>query len=131
MKEVDRKRKKQILFRATPEEKKQLLNNMKAAGYSTLASYLLHMGLRGYIVNINFADVKALLGDVGAVRSELNRIGNNINQVAKHVNQSHEIDAMDFYLLEEEVKSMRSQIEKMEKQIVVNINRKLRDLEES
>lgn len=71
------------------------------------------------------------MGDVGAVRSELNRIGNNINQVAKHVNQSHEIDAMDFYLLEEEVKSMRSQIEKMEKQIVVNINRKLRDLEES
>ena len=115
----------------TTNEKKLLRQNMNKAGYRTLGSYLLRMGLSGYIVNINFADIKALLGEVGAVRSELNRIGNNINQVAKHVNQSHEIDAMDFYLLEEEVKSMRKQIEKMEKQIVVNINGKLRDLEEN
>lgn len=131
LKKVDRKRYKQIIFRTTPEEKAQLLKNMEAAGYSTLASYLLRMGLNGYVVNINFSEMKSTLAELGAVRSELNKIGNNINQVAKHVNQSHEIDAMDFYLLEEEMKAMRKQMEKVEKQIITEFNKKLKALEEN
>lgn len=115
----------------TPEEKKFLLQNMEQAGYKTLGSYLLRMGLSGYVVNINFSEMKSTLAELGAVRSELNKIGNNINQVAKHVNHSHEIDVMDFYLLEEEVKGLRQQMEKVEKQIITEFNEKLNALEEN
>lgn len=130
MEKVDRKRKKQIKFRTTPAEKAQLLKNMEAAGHSTLASYLLRMGLSGYVVNINFSEMKSTLSELGAVRSELNKIGNNINQVAKHVNHSHEIDVMDFYLLEEEVKGLRQQMGKFEKQIMTDFKKKVKALEE-
>lgn len=74
--------------------------------------------------------MKSTLAELGAVRSELNKIGNNINQVVKHVNQSHEIDVLDFYILEEEMKAMRKQMEKVEKQIITKFNEKLNALEE-
>lgn len=65
---------------------------MNRAGYRTLGSYLLKMGLDGYVVNIDFSEIKSTLGELGSVRSELNKIGNNINQVAKHVN--HKLDKL-------------------------------------
>lgn len=130
MKKKDRKRKQGIYFMTTPEEKAQLFKNMEAAGHSTLASYLLRMGLSGYVVNINFSEMKSTLSELGAVRSELNKIGNNINQVAKHVNHSHEIDVMDFYILEEEVKGLRKKMEKFEMEIMTDFKKKVKALEE-
>lgn len=129
LEEVERTRKIQTKFWTTPQEKAQLLENMNRAGYRTLGSYLLKMGLDGYVVNIDFSEIKSTLGELGSVRSELNKIGNNINQVAKHVNHSHEIDVMDFYILEEEMKSMRKQMEKFEKQVVQTFNNKINQLE--
>lgn len=129
MKKVNRVRSAHVHFMTTPEEKAKLLENMNRSGYRTIGSYLLKMGLDGYVVNIDFSEIKSTLGELGSVRSELNKIGNNINQVAKHVNHSHEIDVMDFYILEEEMKSMRKQMEKFEKQVVQTFNNKINQLE--
>lgn len=128
MKKVERTRPERIEFKTTAEEKAQLKKNMRQAGYRTLGSYLLKMGLEGIILNIDFSELRGALGDIGSLRNEFNRIGNNINQVTKHVNESHEIDAMDVYLLQEEVDYMKKQIEHFEKNVVDRFNEKLRQL---
>lgn len=128
MKKVERTRPERIEFKTTAEEKAQLKKNMLQAGYRTLGSYLLKMGLEGIILNIDFSELRGALGDIGSLRNEFNRIGNNINQVTKHVNESHEIDAMDVYLLQEEVDDMKKQIEHFEKNVVDRFNEKLRQL---
>lgn len=128
MKKVERTRPERIEFKTTAEEKAQLKKNMRQAGYRTLGSYLLKMGLEGIILNIDFSELRGALGDIGSLRNEFNRIGNNINQVTKHVNESHEIDAMDVYLLQEEVDDMKKQIEHFEKNVVDRFNEKLRQL---
>lgn len=128
MGEVERYRDTPIFFRVTEEEKSQLKKNMRQAGYETLGSYLLKMGLEGIIINVDFSELRGALGDIGSLRNEFNRIGNNINQVTKHVNESKEIDAMDVYLLQEEVDYMKKQIEHFEKNVVDRFNEKLRQL---
>lgn len=128
MGEVERYRDTPIFFRVTEEEKSQLKKNMCQAGYETLGSYLLKMGLEGIIINVDFSELRGALGDIGSLRNEFNRIGNNINQVTKHVNESKEIDAMDVYLLQEEVDRLKKQIEHFEKNVVDQFNEKLRQL---
>ena len=128
MNDVERCRDKHVHFMTTGEEKSQLKKNMRQAGYETLGSYLLKMGLEGIIINVDFSELRGALGDIGSLRNEFNRIGNNINQVTKHVNESKEIDAMDVYLLQEEVESMKKQIEHFERNVVERFNEKLRQL---
>lgn len=128
MTKINRTRSENVHFMATLEEKKLLFQNAKQAGYKTLGSYLLKMGSSGYVVNIDFSDIKSIFGDLGLICREMNKIGNNINQVSKHVNQSEEIDVMDFYILEEEVKSMRKQMEKFEKEIMDDFNKKVKEM---
>jgi uncharacterized protein (DUF2235 family) len=128
MTEVERFRTERIEFRATVDEKRQLKKNMRQAGYGTLGNYLLQMGLNGFIVQVDFSDIKATLGDVGSLRIALNQIGNNINQVARHVNESQEIDAMDFYLLQQEFEGMKQEIQNFEKEVVQTFNQKLKNL---
>lgn len=128
MTKINRTRSENVHFMATLEEKNLLFQNAKQAGYKTLGSYLLKMGSSGYVVNIDFSDIKSIFGDLGLICREMNKIGNNINQVSKHVNQSEEIDVMDFYILEEEVKSMRKQIEKFEKEIMDDFNKKVKEM---
>lgn len=128
MGEVERYRDTPIFFRVTEDEKSQLKKNMHQAGYETLGSYLLKMGLEGIIVNVDFSELRGALGDIGSLRNEFNRIGNNINQVTKHVNESHEIDDMDVYLLQEEVNAMKDQITHFERTVVDRFNEKLRQL---
>ncbi|MBG1279320.1 plasmid mobilization protein [Lactococcus lactis] len=128
MKEVERYRNLQTKIWTTVEEKSQLRKNMTQAGYAVLGDYLLKMGLDGFVVNVDFSELRGALGDIGNVRSEFNRIGNNINQIAKHVNESREIDAMDFYLLQEEMDAMKKQIQHFEKNVVERFNQKLREL---
>ena len=128
MNNAERFRDKHIHFMATAKEKAQLKKNMRQAGYEVLGSYLLKMGLEGVVVNVDFSEIRGSLGDIGSLRNEFNRIGNNINQVTKHVNESHEIDAMDLYLLQEEVSDMKKQIERFEKNVVQRFNEKLRQL---
>ena len=126
MNDAERFRNKHVHFMTTAEEKSQLKKNMRQAGYETLGSYLLKMGLEGIIVNVDFSELRGALGDIGSLRNEFNRIGNNINQVTKHVNESHEIDDMDVYLLQEEANAMKDQIAHFERTVVDRFNEHLR-----
>lgn len=128
MTKINRTRSENVHFMATLEEKNLLLQNAKQAGYKTLGSYLLKMGSSGYVVNIDFSDIKSTLGEIGSIRREMNKIGNNINQVAKHANQSDEIDVLDFYILEQELKNLKGQVEKFEKEIMNDFKKKVKEM---
>lgn len=125
---TERFRNEQIKIWTTKKEKSKLRKNMKQSGYGTMNGYLLKMGLEGVIINIDFSEVRNSLGEIGSVRNELNRIGSNINQIAKHTNDNEEIDVIDFYLLQEEVVSMKEQIVLFEKNVIRQFNRILKDL---
>lgn len=118
---TERFRDKQIKIWTTEKEKQQLEKNMWQSGYGT-------MGLEGIIIKVDFSEIRGTFGEIYSLRTELNKIGNNINQIAKHVNQSKEIDAMDFYILEEEMKGFKTQMEKFEKEVVQTFNKKISEL---
>jgi len=127
-KDKNRYRTIQIKFWVTSEERDQLDKNMRQAGYEKIGSYLLKMGLQGFVVNVDFSDVRAALGDVGDLRSELNKIGNNINQISKHTNEVKEFDVMDFYLLQEEFKSIKKLIEDFDKEVAQTFRKKIKEM---
>ncbi|MDT2869073.1 plasmid mobilization protein [Lactococcus lactis] len=125
---TERFRDKQIKIWTTEKEKQQLEKNMRQSGYGTMGGYLRKMGLEGIIIKVDFSEIRGTFGEIYSLRTELNKIGNNINQIAKHVNQSKEIDAMDFYILEEEMKGFKTQMEKFEKEVVQTFNKKINEL---
>ncbi|PFG75764.1 hypothetical protein BW152_12380 [Lactococcus lactis] len=86
------------------------------------------MGLEGIIIKVDFSEIRSTFGEIYSLRTELNKIGNNINQIAKHVNQSKEINAMDFYIMEQEMKAFKTQMEKFEKEVVQTFNKKINEL---
>lgn len=125
---TERFRDKQIKIWTTKKEKQQLEKNMQQSGYGTMGGYLRKMGLEGIIIKVDFSEIRDTFGEIYSLRTEFNKIGNNINQIAKHVNQSKEIDAMDFYILEEEMKGFKTQMEKFEKEVVQTFNKKINEL---
>lgn len=125
---TERFRDKQMKIWTTEKEKQQLEKNMRQSGYGTMGGYLRKMGLEGIIIKVDFSEIRGTFGEIYSLRTELNKIGNNINQISKHVNQSKEIDAMDFYILEEEMKGFKTQMEKFEKEVVQTFNKKINEL---
>ncbi len=87
-----RVRDKEIKIMCTAAEKEQIEQNARDSGMD-MSRYLRTMGLEGYIIDIDFTELKNLI-------YEVNKIGNNINQIAYHVNRDHIVYRSDI----EEVK---------------------------
>lgn len=104
---VERFRGKQIKIWTSQKEKAQLEKNLRQSGYQIMEQYLLKIGLEGVSVNVDFSEIRGVLGELGSLRTAFNQIGNNINQIAKHTNENQEIDAIDFYILQKEVEKSR------------------------
>ncbi len=75
----NRLRDKQINIRATEYEYGLIKERMKKSGATSLQKYMIDAALNGYLIQVDYSDVKALA-------YEINRIGNNINQVAHRIN---------------------------------------------
>jgi len=67
---------------------------MEAAGIRNKESYLRKMVLDGYVVRIDFSDVREL-------SRLLRNATNNLNQVAKHANETRSIYASDIKELQD------------------------------
>ena len=89
-----RKRKVQIKFRVTPEER--ALNEKRMAEIPTqnMEAYLRKMALDGKIIHVDYSHLKALT-------AEIQKIGVNINQIARYVNSGGGLYAEDFAYLRE------------------------------
>lgn len=80
----NRKRGRQILFRVSEEELKIISERMKLAEIQNRETYIRKMVLCGYILNIDFSDLRKMIVLLG-------NTANNLNQIAKRVNTSNNI----------------------------------------
>ena len=74
-----RKRKIQIKFYVTEEERALIEQKMKLVPTRNMAAYLRKIAIDGYIIQIDHADIKAMT-------AEIQKIGVNVNQIARRVN---------------------------------------------
>ena len=85
---ANRKRKNQILFCVTDEEKQMIQEKMKSLGTTNMGAYLRKMAIDGYIIKIDYSEQRKLA-------AEVNKIGVNINQICKRINSTERIYAED------------------------------------
>lgn len=78
-KEAFRLRDKQLKIRVTDYEYQLIQERMKKSGAASLREFLVDSATQGYLINVDYSDIKALA-------YEINRIGNNINQIAHKIN---------------------------------------------
>lgn len=107
----------------TKEEKKRIKENMKLSGQGTMTNYIRLMALNGFIVNIDFADMKEALVETGQYVSELNMIGNNINQIAHKLNQTDIVETEDIQYLVSEFAKMQNNYLKAQKVLLQEISK--------
>ena len=85
---ANRKRKNQILFCVTDEEKQMIQEKMKSLGTTNMGAYLRKMAIDGYIIKVDYSEQRKLA-------AEVNKIGVNINQVCKRINSTDRIYVED------------------------------------
>ena len=76
-----------------------IAEKMAAAGISNKEAYLRKMVLDGYVVRLDFSDVRKMV-------SLLSNAANNLNQIAKRVNETHNI-------YESDIKDLQNNYEKL------------------
>ncbi|MGL9754740.1 hypothetical protein IGK08_002857 [Enterococcus sp. DIV1286c] len=92
----------------TEEEKQRIKKNMNLARIGTMTNYIRLMALNGWVINIDFTDLKEALGETGQYVSELNMIGNNINQIAHKLNQTDLVEKEDIQYLVSQFAKMQN-----------------------
>lgn len=83
-KEQYRLRDKQLNIRVTEYEYQLILERMKQSGSATLREFVVDSATNGFLINVDYSDIKELA-------YEINRIGNNINQIAHKINSEGSI----------------------------------------
>lgn len=91
-----RLRDKQINFRVTEYEYQLIMERMEASGAVSLKDYLLQAAVNGYLIKVDYTEIKELA-------YEVNRIGNNINQIAHKINSENAIYKGDIEEVQDKV----------------------------
>ena len=99
-----RKRKIQIKFYVTEEERVLIEQKMKLVPTRNMAAYLRKISIDGYIIQTDHSDIKAMT-------AEIQKIGVNINQIAKRVNATGSVYQEDI----EEIKGVLSEIWRLQR----------------
>ena len=69
---------------------------MKASGKRTLREYLVDMAVNGYIIKVDYSEIKNLT-------YEINKIGTNINQIAYRANSTNYVSQIDINEIKDKV----------------------------
>ncbi len=83
-----RNRKDGIYFMVSEQERQLIEEKMKLAGIQNMRAYLLKMAVDGYVIKLDFSDVRELV-------SLLRNTTNNMNQIAKRANETNHIYEAD------------------------------------
>ena len=94
-----RRRNIQIKFRVTEEERDMIYEKMRQIPTSNMEAYLRKMALDGYIVNLDYSDIKEMT-------YEIHKIGVNVNQIAHRANASGYVREKDIDDIREALKSI-------------------------
>lgn len=122
MKKENRIREKYIYVRVTADEKKIIQKNMMNAGEGTLTNYLRKLGLHGWVVHVDFSELREYFGAMGEVSREMRAIGHNINQIAKQANRTENFDVTDFQLLQKEFENLKGEVLSEHKKIIQRLD---------
>lgn len=79
-KEKYRFRGKQLNIRVTEYEYQLIKERMEQSGSRSLREFLVNAATNGFLIHVDYSDIKALV-------YEINRIGNNVNQIAYQINR--------------------------------------------
>ena len=103
-------RKRNIVLRVpvTAEERAMIERKMQQMGTSCFSVYARKMLIDGYVVKIDYGDVKAMT-------AELQKIGRNINQIARRVNATGTLYAQDI----EDIKGALTEIWQSQRSILL------------
>ena len=99
-----RKRKVQIKFYVTEEERALIEQKMKLVPTRNMEAYLRKMAIDGYIIQIDHSDIKAMT-------AEIQKIGVNINQIARRVNSTGSVYQEDI----DEIKGVLNEIWRLQR----------------
>ena len=99
-----RKRKIQIKFYVTEEERALIEQKMKLVPTKNMAAYLRKIAIDGYIVQVDHTDIKAMT-------AEIQKIGVNVNQIAKRVNSTGSVYQEDI----DEIKGVLNEIWRLQR----------------
>ena len=99
-----RKRKVQIKFYVTEEERALIEQKMKLVPTKNMAAYLRKISIDGYIIQTDHSDIKAMT-------AEIQKIGVNVNQIAKRVNATGSVYQEDI----EEIKGVLAEIWRLQR----------------
>ena len=99
-----RKRKIQIKFYVTEEERALIEQKMKLVPTKNMAAYLRKIAIDGYIYQTDHSDIKAMT-------AERQKIGVNVNQIAKRVNTIGSVYQEDI----EEIKGVLAEIWRLQR----------------
>ena len=103
-------RSNRIELRVTSEVLKQIRERMQETGISSLTAYMIRMAIHGYVLKMDFSDLKELLRIMQIA-------GNNLNQYAKKANETGSIYREDIEELrtaqKEILQEMRKVLEKL------------------
>ena len=88
----------------TPEERALIQQKMAQLHTKNFSAYARKMLIDGYIVHMDYADIKAQT-------AEIQKIGININQIAKRLNAGGDIYAQDI----EEIKGVLAEIWRLQR----------------
>ncbi len=81
MESKNRTRPIQLIVRVSERERDLIYQKMTLLGTENLSAYIRKIAIDGYIINVDYTEVK----NHAAL---LQRVGNNINQVVKRMNQT-------------------------------------------
>ncbi len=91
----------------TAEERAMIERKMQQMGTGCFSVYARKMLIDGYVIRLDYSDVKAMT-------AELQKIGTNINQIAKRVNATGTLYAQDM----EDIKGTMAEIWQLQRSIL-------------
>ena len=94
MKEKNRVRNVQLHFMVSPEERKQIEENMKLLSTENLGAYLRKMALDGYLIHLDLSEVREMI-------RLLRNATNNLNQIAKVANATGNFYGREIKMMQE------------------------------
>ena len=106
---ANRKRKIQMKFYVTEEEKQLIEQKMQQLPTQRYGAYLRKMAIDGYIIYMDTADIKAFT-------AELSAIGRNIYQIAKRINAGAPVYQTDI----QEIRERLDEIWQLQRRILSN-----------
>ena len=109
----------QIKFRVTEAERNLIHKKMRLLGTNNLAAYLRKISIDGYIISVDYSDLKATL-------AEMQNIAVSFNHIARQVNSTTRIYEQDFIEMQTKIDKiwnlLRSSLSTMNRQTGGNKN---------